>query len=48
MYVGIVSELLNDVQSKISGNIADLWDLAVESPADLVGTFEVIEMYQVL
>ena len=45
-HLNIVPDLLRDVHTRLFDNIANIWDLAANAPADLVTTFEVIEMYQ--
>ena len=45
-HLNIVPDLLRGVHTRLFDNIANVWDLAADAPADLVTTFEVIEMYQ--
>jgi hypothetical protein len=45
-HLHIVPELMSDVNSRLFTNIERIFDLAVDNPANLVMTFEVIEMYQ--
>eukprot|EP01034_Spumella_vulgaris_P029420 gene29420-36474_t len=45
-HLKIVPELVHDVRQRVFGNIQRMWDLASNSPADLVTAFEIIEMQQ--
>jgi hypothetical protein len=45
-HLNIVPDLLRDVHKRLFDNIENMWDLSADAPADLVSTFEVIEMYQ--
>lgn len=39
-----VPELVQDVRQRVFGNIERMWDLAANSPQDLVASFEIVEM----
>ncbi len=45
-HLQIVPELVQDVRVRVFGNIERMWDLASNSPADLVTSFEILEMQQ--
>ena len=45
-HLNIVPDLLRDVHKRLFDNIENMWDLSADAPADLVSTFEVVEMYQ--
>jgi len=45
-HLEIVLELSREIRSRIWGNIDRIFEVAEQSPADLVGTFEIIEMHQ--
>eukprot|EP01041_Mallomonas_annulata_P010886 gene10886-22729_t len=47
-HLSVVSTLAQDVLSRLWANIDRMWDLASVIPADLVSTFEIIEMHQQL
>jgi hypothetical protein len=40
-----IPDLMNKIQKRLNGNIERMMDLGPEQPADLVATFEIIEMY---
>ena len=47
-HLSVIAELSKDVYSRLWANIDRFWEIAPERPADLVTTFEVIEMHQEL
>lgn len=40
-----IPDLMSKIQKRLNGNIERMMDLGPEQPADLVATFEIIEMY---
>lgn len=45
-HLKIVPELSKEILQRLFGNIERMNDLAIDSPENLVATFEIIEMYQ--
>lgn len=45
-HLSIVPQLLRDIRARLWDNLERIWSLCAESPADIVVTFEILEMYQ--
>jgi hypothetical protein len=45
-HLRIVPDLMEEVTSRVMGNIGRMFDLAADSPQDLVMSFEIVEMQQ--
>ena len=43
-HLGVVPELMEEVSNRVMGNIGRMFDLAADSPEDLVMSFEIVEM----